>query len=624
MLIRFFLLFSIALFLGAQDDRAALQKIEQLFLSKSHQQVIEAAPELLSSAKLTLSEKSRLYFYLGEAYAATSQPQEAIKYLMEVDRIDPTSPSRLAVYQRLKDLYQQDETRYQSYLEKIFTQFPKTPQAVSAGKEWASRLISAKTWTKAVEILETMVKLWKIEDKDGVLHMQLATAHAGLRDFVEAVDYLRYVEKNNKELLQNHPENIFTSAQIQYSTRNFEKAVALLTRLINVYRSSALFLDASLLLAQSHEQLKNPYLGAVTLISAMKTSSPGVKRHQLMLLLGQLISQMTMDERLRLENVYPGMTNMEQFLTQVFANAQDLNLKRQACQILARDLRNRQLPEQAVALYLSFLSKKRETSMVDLLKSAMDEWLKQIEEKKDLESLKRLWSTFQNKKSFLSGNNLILLAKQLLDHNMLQPAGEVLAHILRYNMYKSLWIDAQMYQLELFRIEKKYEEMKKILDTVQFQVSRKTLYRWYAWTLAKETKAGQEVIDALLTNLPPADMRDPKARELAFKSIDRLLEKKEFDQATRELQTLWDRKNLLEADRPEITRRLALAAFHLGRLEQALKLYEKLAEIPNEEAWSLFRQISILRQLGREQEALALIEKLKTRYPDSYWSNQIR
>jgi tetratricopeptide (TPR) repeat protein len=166
--------------------------------------------------------------------------------------------------------------------------------------------------------------------------------------------------------------------------------------------------------------------------------------------------------------------------------------------------------------------------------------------------------------------------------------------------------------------------MQKILDTVQFQVSRKPVYRWYAWTVAKETKANEKIMDTLLSHLPPLELGDEKSRELAFAAIDRMIEKKAYPRADEELSKLLTRPDLLEADRPKITRRRALLAYHQGRLEEALGLYAELGKIAHEEAWSLFRQISILRQLGRDQEAQSLTDQLRSRHPESYWSRQIR
>lgn len=622
MAIRVFLLF-LCLLAGSGEGSDPLQRIEELRSSGSMKELIPLAQSLLETPSLSLENKGRLRYYLGEAYAALNQPQEAIRQLLEVERSDPESPFRLDAYRRLKTLYGDDPTRHQSVLEKIFTLFPATEDAVAAGRELAERHLLHKTYSRAVEVLETMYKLWKTDDPDGRIRMQLAAAHAGLRDYVEAADYLEEVEEKHRDLLLREPAFILTAAQIRYSTQHFREAVSLLERLINVYPSSPLVLDAAVLLAKSQENSKNPFLGAVTLIQAMRDRSPGVRRHEMMLLLGQLLSLLSQEERDQLAKSYPGMTDIDQLLRQVYTNAQEPDLKRQACQILARDLRNRGQVDRASELYLDYLQKNRETEIIRKLRDTIDEWLSRIRKEGDQKALRSFWSSFQNKKSFLSANNLIGLARLLVSFEQYSAAEEVLTHIRRYRMYEPHWPEAQEHRMLTFLRTQRYEELRQALDEIPEQVKNDSRFRWFAWQLAEATQADDQTIGGILENLPPLNPGVPASWSLHLAAADRMIEKKEFSSARIRLQEIAARADIPATQKPDLTRRFALLDFHQGNLEQALKLYRELAGIPEEEPWALFRQITILNRLGRDEEALLLTRQLKSRFPDSYWSRQI-
>jgi len=623
MAIRLFLLIS-CLLLGAQDRVELLQKIEELYQNRSMDKLIPSASALLNSPDLPLKDKSKLQLYLGEAFSALNQPEEAIKHLLEVDRTDPNSPYRLNAYLKLKELVKTDTARYQNYLEKIFSSFPKTPEAIEAGKELATILITSKTYSQALEVLGTLYKLWNVEDPNGILQMQLATAYAGLRDYVEAADYIQSVEQLHADFLLKNPDFILTSAQVHYSTQRFDRVTELLTRLINVYPSSPRVLDAALLLAQSYDRLKNPFLGSVTLIQAMKNRSAGITRYDLMLLLGQLISQLQASDREQLAQLYPGMADSDQLLRQVYNEAQELDLKRQACQILARILRERNLPEQAVDICLDYLSKNRESSAFKLLRDGIDDWLAKIDNTQNSKSLLLLWNTFQNKKSFLSGNNLLNMGRQLVAHEFFPAAEEVMKHIRRYRLYEQYWPEAQEQQIKILLKTQRFEETQKELVKAGEQIKTEARYRWYSLQLAIKTKAGDEAIDKLLTDLPPLDPKESSSWNLHIAAIDRMIEKKEYQSAKNLLKSASDHADDFPDKKRELLRRFALLAFHQGEFEHALALYTDLAQIPEEEPWALFRQITILKLLGRIKEGQDRTEQLKSRFPDSYWSRQIR
>jgi len=609
---------------GTQDRPDPLQQIEQLRLNRSMKELIPRALTLLEIPSVSLEDKSKLQLYLGEAYAALNQPQEAVKHLLEVERTAPRSPYRLDAYLQLKKLYREDPARYQSILEKIFIEFPKTDEAVAAGRELAELHIRFKTYSRAVEVLETLYKLWKTEDPDGMLRLQLATAYAGLRDYIEAADYLKNVEQEHRNLLLKEPAFILTAAQIQYSTRHFAEAISLLERLINVFPSSPLVLDAAVLLARSQEHNKNPFLGAVTLIQVMKDRSPGIRRHEMMLLLGQLLSLLSPDERDQLARSYPGMTDIDQLLRQVYANAQEPDLKRQACQILARDLRNRGLPDKAAELYIGYLKKNRETEIIRQLRDSIDEWLAQIEKDRDIQSLRRFWTIFRNQKSFLSGNNLIGLVRLLISHEQYDAAEEIAAHIRRYRMYEPHWPEAQEHRMTVLLRMQRFDELRQALEEIPDRVQNESLFRWFAWQLAQKTNADDVTIDKLLETLPPLNPKIPASWSLHMAAVDRLIEKRAFSEARARLQAISGHSDILSSQTTDLTRRFALLAFHQGELEQALTLYRDLAQIPEEEPWALFRQITVLNRLNRKEEADRLILRLKNRHPDSYWSRQIR
>lgn len=614
----------LCLSLVAQEPPAAMKEIEGLFNSKSMNKLIPKATSLLESPDISLQNKSRLQLLLGEAYSALNQPQEAIKHLLEVERTDPNSPYRLPAYQKLLQLNKEDKARYQSYLEKIFLNFPKTAEAVAAGKELASLLIESKTYSQALDVLGTLYKLWQVEDPDGILQMQLATAYAGLRDYVEAGDYIQALERLQTDFLVKNPEFIFTSAQVHYSAQRFERAIELLNRLINVYPRFPQVLDAALLLAQSYERKQNPYLGAVTLIQALKFRSEGPPRHDLTLLLGQLLSLLTQEERQQLSRVYPGMTDPENLLMQVYSETPQLELKRRACQLLVHILRQNQLPRKAVDISLDYLTGNRESSAFKLLRESMDEWLKQIADTGDGEALRALWETFQNKKSFLSGSNLSSLSQLLGKHEMFAAAEEVAAHIRKYRMYDAYWPKAEEEQVDILLKTQRLEAADKALADAAERVKEEARFRWFAWQLAVKRNADDSEIGRILSDLPPLDPEDRASWELHLAAIDREVAKKEFTAAKAALQKLEQNPNIPQTLRKDLIRRNALLAFHQGDFELALSQYRELAKSKEEAPWALFRQITILDTLGRKEEARILREQLKESHPDSYWSRQIR
>ena len=175
----------------------------------------------------------------------------------------------------------------------------------------------------------------------------------------------------------------------------------------------------------------------------------------------------------------------------------------------------------------------------------------------------------------------------------------------------------------LLRMQR-FDELRQALEEIPDRVQNESLFRWFAWQLAQKTNADDVTIDKLLETLPPLNPKIPASWSLHMAAVDRLIEKRAFSEARARLQAISGHSDILSSQTTDLTRRFALLAFHQGELEQALTLYRDLAQIPEEEPWALFRQITVLNRLNRKEEADRLILRLKNRHPDSYWSRQIR
>lgn len=612
-------------FLWAQNLPLQLKEIEDLYKKGAYSIVLEKSLTLLNTraSRLTPSDQAFLHYHVGMAYKKNDNKEMSVDYFKKLERIAPTSEYLKKAYLELAEIFKGDYFQRETFLDKLFINFPRTPEAVIAGIILSKDYLQLKNYKKALPVLETLVNLWQNANENPELYILLATAYAGIDDYNQALVYVRLAEKKILPSIQNNPDYLFTMGRALYYNLNFDNAITYLENLLNVfprYKNSA---DASVMLALSYEKSNKLLYGAISLIKALKQKPPEKNLYTLYLNLGRMLGNMEEKDFVAIKENYPLYTDTKKMLSLVEKNSQDPEERKIATILLSGELKKSNDLEKAIENIYEFLKDKRDPVVEKMFKTDLDVYLDHLDKQQEVEQLFWIWMKMKQRKSFLSNDNLLHFGDILYRMGLFINASEVYLHILKYQMYTELWPIANF---QLARIYFQMGKYKSCLDYIaklkiesEPERSEFNYYKAISYEQLKQMDCLQQLLDSVEINtiftIFQYHIIDIKAAQLE--------KQKKYPEALALYQSMTSFRETSKEEQGKLLITIADIIFKQGDLEAALKGYQLAEPLQVNLDWVLYRIVTILRMQDKKAEANEVLKKLKKIKPGSFWLQQL-
>jgi tetratricopeptide (TPR) repeat protein len=621
----------VSLGLLSQSVPASMREIKELFFAGKYSLVLENSLDILNTgeSRLTPGEAAFLHYYIGMAYKKNYNNDMAVDYLKKIELEYPGSDYLKPAYLELADIFKNDYFQKEAYLEKIFEKFPKTPEAVEAGIELSSDYLRLKNYRKAVHVLETLVNLWKKGKNRPESYMLLAVAYSGLNDYIEAVDYLRQVEKLIPDTIDSNPFYLLEAGKICYNSLNFKQAIAYLEQLFNVFPGYRGIPEAAVVLAQAYEREKKPFLGGIFLVKAIQKKPGKDHLYTLYLHLGRILNGLEERELDKIKQYYPLFSNAERLLTSVKDRSPDFQERKTAAILLSDEYKKAGKMVKSLDNFYKFLGTHRDPMVEKLFRESLDAYVVDLDKKKNHEELIKAWVKLKERKSFLSAENLLRFGEILYRLNMITNAEEIYRHLVKYRMYADYWPAAYKQLIRIDFQSGRYEECREFIKRLDIKKEPElSEFNYYLLLSLRKLKKENELNELLKT--PRADV-DTIANLYRFRTLlvkVRQLEKeKAYDEALSLCLKMSDFQEAPAADKVHLA--IAAADLHYKKKEfrEALDNYrwalESNAVSTADREWILFRITIIYRQLGKASPAYDSLKRLKELNRHSFWVRQL-
>lgn len=636
------LLFSMEAFSAVTST---LNEIESLLKSEKYSIALEKSLNLMntSGTRLSPGDAGALHYFIGLAYKKSGDPEMAVTYLKKIEAQFPTSNYLKQTYLELADIYKDDFFQWEAYLEKIFEQFPNSPEAVRAGIELVKGNLKLQNFKKTVPMVEKLVNLWKTAEENPELYMLAALSYSGINDYIEAVDYLRMAEKTIQSTIDNDPLYIFEAGKIFYNNRNFRRAIEYLNRLFNVYPNYKDIAEATILMSQAYERENNFFMSAVYLIKAVE-KNPAVpkKKYSLMLNLGRVLSTLEDEDLEKMRKNYPLYADPQKLLNTVKANSPVFEQKREAAILLSGEFKKVKDFEQVVDNYYRFLRDKRDPLVEKYFRENLDVYIDDLKLNGGYDRIFKFWVIIKDRKSYLSDQNLLKLGEVLLEMQLYQNAEELFQHMNKYSIYEKMWPMVHRDLARIYFAVGRYNDYLDILKKLDVTAEpEKSEFAYYTLRVYKELKMDEEFktfFDG--TGITSKTIENPfqyKVLELKGEQLEGI------EKNTLALELYNDMLLFPQITHPQrfkLMLKIADLYYKNENWDASLDYYEQaerykatiketveediqLAPEPETTEWILFRKIFIYRNTQREELAAETLKQLKEVNPDSFWIRQV-
>lgn len=620
-----FLCFALWASLWAQDIPTQLKEIEELYNKKSYSIALEKALGLLNTGedRLAPSEAAKVHYYIGLAYKKNDNNEMAADYLKKIELKYPVSSYLKLAYMELADIFKDDYFQKESYLEKVFNNYERTPEALKAGEMLSKDYIRLKNYKKALPVLETMVNLWKAADKNPELNMLLAVSYSGIKDYIEAIVYLRLVEKQKPDMILANPLYLFEAGKICFNTVNFTKSVTYFEKLFNVFPKYKEVPEATRLLAQAYEKEGKMFLSTIFLIRAIERKPPQKQLHTLMLALGRVLSKLGEKDLKKIRLNYPLHANPKKILNLVRSNSSNYEERRTAAILLSGELKKADNIEQSVNNFHKFLHERRDPTVEKMFKEDLDTYLKQLDKRDEVEQMFRVWVKLKRRKSYLSGENLLLFGQVLARMKFFANAREVYSHLLKYKMYNKLWPEARKQLVRICFKQGLYGECLDNLGRLNPQQEPERSEFDYYKALSYKHQKNDELQATLLDNIKYDGVSNIYQYKMSRLKAIHLESKQKYNDALEYYQKMLTFQDAPNKEKGQLMSAIADLYYKVEDIESALSYYRLAEQAKANLEWVLFRAASILHELGKTDEAKKALEKLKNTNPNSFWVSQL-
>jgi tetratricopeptide (TPR) repeat protein len=625
-LILFFLSLS-ALGLLSQAISSSLKEIEDLYHRGKYSKVLEKSLKILNAGedRLTPLEAAGLNYYIGLAYKKNGNNEMAADYLKKITLKYPTSDYLKSTYLELVDIFKDDYFQKETYLVKLFESFPQTPEAVQAGIELSKGYLQFKNFKKALPVMETIVNLWKKGEENPELYILMAVAYSGIKDYLEAIDYLRRAENTIQTTIDSNPHYLFEAGKILHNNQNFQKAITYLERMFNVYPHHKDIPEAAILLALCYEREKKLNLSAVFLIKAIEKRPPKKYIYDLFLNLGRILGKMDEQELKQIKRNYPLYSDAEKLLTLVKNNSPDFEQKRTAAILQSDEFKKANNMEKVVDNFYNFLREQRDPLVEKLFKQNLEIFLYDLEKKEEYQEIFKTWVKLKQRKSYLSPGNLLWFGQVMQQLQLDANAEEIYLHLLKYQMYSEYWLAAREQLIRIYFQLGHHWECLQQLEQLNLDNDREksefNYYRLFCSLHLEQNKEVEKLLDAGVGNFN--QITDIFQYRIALLQAQHLEKKNKYNEAMEIYQKMRTFNQAPREDEGRLMVSIANLYYNSKDPESSLNYY-RLAEKTNTNMeWVLFRIVTILKQLGKTSEGVKELEKLKEINPGSFWVRQL-
>lgn len=625
-LVLFFLYFS-AVGLQSQAISTSLKEIEELYTRGKYSIVLEKSLNILNTKedRLTPLETATLHYYVGLAYKKNQNNEMAADYLKKITLKYPASDYVKAAYLELVDLFKDDYFQKETYLVKLFESFPNTPEAVQAGIELSKGYLRLKNFKKALPVMETIVNLWKKGEENPELYILMAVGYSGIKDYLEAIDYLRQAEKTIKTTINSNPHYLFEAGKILHNNLNFQKAITYLERLFNVYPGYKNIPEAAAILAQCYERENKLFLSAVFLIKAIEKNPPKKQIHTLFLHLGRILGKLDEKELKKIKRNYPLYSDAKKLLTFVKKNSLDFEQKRTAAILLSDEFKKANNMAKVVDNYYNFLGERRDPLVEKLFKQNLDNFLYDLEKKEKYQEIFKAWVKLKGRKSYLSAENLLRFGQVLLQLQLNANAKEIYLHLLKYRMYSEHWPAARKQLIRIYfqmgRCQECLQQLGQIDIDNEKEKSEFNYYRLTSYYHLEKDEEAKKLLDADAGNFD--EITNIFQYRIALHKAQHLDKKNKHDEALEIYQQMILFNQVPQEDEGQLMISIANLYYKLRDPESSLSYYRLAEKYNTNMEWILFRIITLLKQLEKKSEAEKEMGKLEKINPDSFWVRQL-
>lgn len=473
--------------------------------------------------------------------------------------------------------------------------------------------------------METIVNLWKKGEENPGLYILMAVAYSGIKDYLEAIDYLRRAENTIKTTIDNNPHYLFEAGKILHNNLNFQKAITYLERMFNVYPHHQDIPAAAIILALCYERENKLNLSAVFLIKAIEKRPPKKDIYDLFLNLGRILGKMDEQELKPIKQNYPLYSDAQKLLTLVKNNSLDFEQKRMAAILLGDEFKKADNLEKAVDHYYNFLRELRDPLVEKLFRENLDNLLYDLEKKEEYQEVFKTWVKLKGRKSFLSPGNLLQFGQTLQQMQLNVNAREIYLHLLKYRMYAEHWPAAREQLIRIYFQLGEYRECLQQLEQLEpdneKEKSEFNYYRLFCYLHLEKDEEVEKLLEAEAGNF--GEINDIFQYRIALLKAQYLEKKNKPDEAMDIYRQMTAFNQVPQEDEGRLMVSIANLYYELKDLENALNYY-RLAEKTNiNREWVLFRMVAVLKQLGQKSEAVKEMQKLKKINPASFWVRQL-
>ncbi len=614
-------------------DRA---EIETLFQNQKYAILLEKCITLLNrpAAPLSSEDKEFLNYHIAASYQKSGNLQIAKSYFRKLEKSYPNGRYIPFVYEALAELNRKNRVVWLSYIRKLASGSPKTPEAFDANMELGKEYIRQRKFNYAINTFEKIVNEWGMGDRNPESYILLTMSYSKTDAFLDALDYLRTAVKKAGKIIRYNADYLFEMSKIYYKTQNYNKAVDGFIRMLNIFPDYKLHTDILLYLADALMKVKRYHNAAFFLIegiyknrSAVNSGSAENKKkfHTLLLKFTELLMKLDKEQRAVFRRKYENFTDIDKNLTRIKNNSFDYNERRKATLLLNNKFLLDGDYENVIANLYRFLRKNGDTYIRSKFRQYIKEYLKEIKSEKNINAIFRLWVLIKPRKSLLDGQNLIEFANYFKSVGMYKNAEDIYHHISKYTLYRDYWNTAQ-FQLAKIKFEngeyQSYLDLYRKLVFIGEKSSAKEdefkYYRIVSLQKLKRTEDADKIIKAV--DIP--DIQTVFQVRLLRKKGDWLTRQRKYAEALDLYQRVLSRSSNVQ-EQLEMENRIADLFYLTDQLDKALAAYNQLELKNGKIDWILFQKINIYKKKKDGKQVKTVSEKLKKQYPDSFWLKQL-
>jgi lipopolysaccharide biosynthesis regulator YciM len=473
--------------------------------------------------------------------------------------------------------------------------------------------------------METIVNLWKKGEENPELYILMAVGYSGIKDYLEAIDYLRQAEKTIKTTIESNPYYLFEAGKILHNNLNFQKAITYLELLFNVYPTYKDIPEAVTLLALCYERENKLFLSAVFLIKAVEKKPPQKHIHNLFLILGRILGKLNEKELKKIKRNYPLFSDAKKLLTYVKNNSLDFEQKRTAAILLSDEFKKADNLEKVVDNFYKFLGERRDPLVERLFKQNLDNFLYDLDKKEKYQEIFKVWVKLKRRKSYLSPENLLRFGQVLLELKLNANAEEIYQHLLRYRMFSQHWPAARKQLIRIYFQLGCCQECLQQLERLDIDNEReKSEFNYYRLTCYHHLEKDEEAKNFLDSDAGNFDeITNIFIYRIAQLKAHHLEKKKKHNEALEIYQQMIVFNQVPREDEGRLMVSIANLYYELKDPESSLSYYRLAEKYNTNIEWILFRIITLLNQLEKKSGAEKEMEKLKKINPDSFWVKQL-